>query len=347
MKKKDFVRMATLLQKAENNEALYHLLKTSRHQFELLCINPPYHIFQVPKRNGEFRTIEDPADELQKIQAALKKYLQPLYHCYRTDAAYGYISRASDEQEQRGIYGNAVKHAQAQYLLNVDFEDFFHFIHWQELYEPLCKTPFSLHEDVAKSICNISVFQGRLAMGAPTSPVLSNIAAYSLDLELLNYCRQENITCTRYVDDMSFSADTPISDRHFQQIHSVIVRYGYELNLKKLKRFGPGDVKEITGLEVKNGMVKVPDAFITEIKKEIENLKAWVLMQTRLHPSRSLEAQLVKPVQKIKGALNFMAAVHGDEYEPLLQLEKQLEESLQPPADYESINWLEIGYERF
>lgn len=68
MKQRELIRLAKQLQTAETNEALYHLLKTNRQMFELLCINPPYHIFKVPKRNGEFRTIEDPADELQNIQ---------------------------------------------------------------------------------------------------------------------------------------------------------------------------------------------------------------------------------------------------------------------------------------
>lgn len=347
MKRRDFARLARQLQSSSTNEALYHLLKTNRRQFELLSINPPYHIFRIPKRNGEFRTIEDPADELQKIQACLKKYLQALYHCYRTEAAYGYISRASDEEEVRGIYGNALKHISSRYLLNVDLEDFFHFVHWQEIFQSLSQQPFLLNDTVAKSISTISVFEGRLAMGAPTSPALSNIAAYTFDQELLNYCHQENITYTRYVDDMSFSAASPVTDRQFQQIHSVIVRYGYELNLKKLKSFGPGEIKEITGLQVNEGMISVPDSFIQEVRAEIDNLKAWVLMQTRLHPGRSLEAALVKPLQKINGALNFIASVHGNDHAPLLQLGQQLENAIEPPADYESMHWLEIGYETF
>lgn len=345
MKQRELIRLAKQLQTTETDEALFHLIKTNRQMFELLCLNPPYHIFRVPKRNGGFRTIEDPADELQKIQASLKKYLHALYHCYRTDAAYGYISRPDNDKEIRGIYGNALKHAANEYLLNVDLEDFFHFIHWQEIFESINRPPFNIHDTVAKSICNISVFEGRLAMGAPTSPALSNIAAYALDKEILNYCLQENITYTRYVDDMSFSAGKPLSERHFEQLHAIIIRYGYELNMKKLKRFSPGEVKSITGLEVKNGSIHVPEVFINMVDAEVDNLKAWVLMQTRL--KKPLEPQIIKPVQKIKGALNFIESVHGNNYDKLHQLEQKLENALQPPADFESINWLQIGYEAF
>ncbi len=347
MKRKAIVKLAQQLQSLDNSQSLFHLLQTNEQQFNLLCINPPYNVFQVPKRNGEFRTIEDPGDVLQKIQAVLKKHLQALYSCYQTPAAFGYISRADDEQEVRGIYGNAMQHKNNDYLVNIDLEDFFHFIRWQLVYDSLSRPPFKIHESVARQICNISIFEGRLPMGAPTSPALSNIAAFTLDQEILNYCRQENLTYTRYVDDMSFSAMALIAERQFQQISSIIVSHGYELNMKKYKQFGPGETKKITGLEVKDTIIRVPDDFINEVKAEIENLKAWVLMQTRIRPSGSLEAQLIKPLQKIRGALNFIESVHGANHDALLALEQKLEQAMQPPADYESMNWLEIGYEIF
>lgn len=347
MKRKDFARLATQLQKLETPEALFHLLKTHKQQFNLLCINPPYHVFKVPKQNGELRTIEDPAHELQKIQAALKKYLQALYHCYRTEAAYGYIPQANDEADVRGIYGNALKHLNGAYLLNIDFEDFFHFIHWDDVFSALTRPPFRLHRSVAESICNVSVFEGRLSMGAPTSPPLSNMAVYGFDGEVLAYCKQEGLTYTRYVDDLSFSSAAPVNERQFTQIASFITRHGYEINPKKLRRFGPGETKVITGLEIRDGAVCVPDGFVKEVKAEIENLKAWVLMQTRLFPAGSLEARLIKPLQKLNGALNFMATVAGPDNATVLQLEKTLDEAVQPPTDYESLNWLQIGYEIF
>ena len=125
----------------------------------------------------------------------------------------------------------------------------------------------------------------------------------------------------------------------------MIQRFGFRVNTEKLKHFRPGEVKVITGLEVKEEGISVPETFFHEVKAEIRILKDWVLMQTRMHPSRSLEKQLGKPLQKINGALNFIATVHGSDDSRLHQLEQKLEEAIQPPADYESLNWLQIGYE--
>lgn len=347
MKHKIFVQLAKQLQSLETEEDLYYLLKTVKQKFQLLVINPPYHIFQIPKRSGGLRTIEDPADELQKIQENLKKYLQALYHCHRTDAAYGYISRADDESEKKGILENALAHAKDDYLLNADLKDFFHFISWQKIYSNLTAFPFSVHHNVTTAICNICTLQGRLPMGAPTSPSLSNIAAYPFDGELTNFCKQENINYTRYVDDMSFSSNTAISSRQVELISSILVKEGYELNKNKFIQFNKGETKTITGLEIKDGNVKVADRFINEVQKEIELLKEYVLMQTRLHPQRPLDDLLAKPLQKINGALLFIASVHGEDYQPLYGLQKNLQKAVVPPADYESLHWLQIGYEIF
>lgn len=347
MKHRAFVQLAKQLQTAETAETLYHLLKTVKLKFELLVINPPYHIFEIRKPTGGWRTIEDPTDELQLIQANLKKYLQALYHCHETDAAYGYISKADDDGVKKGIVENALAHAGNNYLLNVDLEDFFHFVSWQKIYNSLTSFPFSLHHTISTSICNICSFQGRLPMGAPTSPSLSNIAAYSFDGEISNYCRQEKIIYTRYVDDMSFSADAPITNRHTEAITGMLTKEGYKLNGSKIKQYGKDESKIITGLEIKEGKVKVPDIFINEVQKEIDNLKAYVLMQTRINPGKELDGLLFKPLQKINGALAFIQSVHGANYQPVLQMQRKLEEAIVPPADFESLHWLDIGYDIF
>jgi RNA-directed DNA polymerase len=347
MKHKTIVSLARQLQTVESSEALFYLLHTNKFKFDLLTLDPPYHVFEIPKRSGGFRVIEDPDDELQDIQANLKVYLQALYHCYRTDAAFGFISKADDESERKGIYENALAHVNDDYLLNTDLTDFFHFIGWQQIHDSLLMAPFHVHQDILPEICNLCTFHGRLPMGAPTSPALSNIAVYTLDNEISLYCRQEKITYTRYVDDMSFSARVPVSDRQVDQIRSIIVSHGYELNMDKVKRFNPGDMKIITGLEIENGKVKVPDNFWQEVQNQIAELRGWVVTQTKLHPNKSLDNMVQLPLQKISGALQFIEDIEGPKDKRLGNMRQQLNDAIIPPEDYESRNWLEIGYEIF
>jgi hypothetical protein len=347
MKHAAIVKMARLLQSLETEEALYHLLKTARQKFELLVINPPYNVFEVPKRNGSKRTIEDPADELQKIQAVLKKYLQALYYCYKTEAAYGYVQKAKDRAYVGGIYDNALAHAKHSYLLNIDLQDFFHFVGWQKIYENIIEPPFSIHPVVAKSICNICTFQGRLPMGAPTSPALSNIAGYPIDKKIGQFAKDNRLRYTRYVDDMSFSSNEAINETAIAKLETVVNGMGYQLKREKVKLYGPVQVKTVTGLDIINGEIKVPADFFTEVQNEIQHLQSYVLMQTRLKPGVNIELLIQKPMQRINGALLFIASVEGENYEPLQRLQKMLEGAVQPPNDFETLNWLKIGYDFF
>lgn len=335
------------LRRLETAEALWYLLKISPYKANLLMQNPPYKVFTVPKKNGSPRTIEDPCNELKTILDRLNDFLQALYFFHKTDAAYGYIIRPDDGIETRNVLTHAQKHCASPYLLNIDVLDFFHYVHWQTLYESLTRMPFHLHETIARNICNLCTFNGRLPMGAPTSPALSNIATYLFDLEMQQYCKGEGILYTRYVDDMSFSSHLPITERHFEQLAAMINRYGYILNPKKIKWFLPTDKKIITGLVVKDGVVSVPPEYSLEIAKEINILKAYVLTQTRLFPGNTIDYFYCKPAQKIKGALAFVESVHGSDDPNLIRLQQQLGEAIQPPAEYESLNWLEIGYTFF
>ena len=67
-------------------------------------------------------------------------------------------------------------------------------------------------------------------------------------------------------------------------------------------------------------------------------------MQTRLQPKKPVDFFFSKPAQKIKGALAFIESVHGSDDEKLVVMQKQLEDAVQPPVEYESLHWLEIGY---
>lgn len=329
-------------------EELCYLLRAAPFKVNLLMQHPPYSVFKVPKKNGSMRTIEDPSRELKRIQDKLNDFIQPLYFFHRSAAAYGYIIRPDDATtETRNILTHARQHCNHSYLLNIDVLDFFHYVSWQIVFDALTAPPFKLHDQVAKTICHLCTLNGRLPMGAPTSPGLSNIATFRFDMEMEQYCRGENLLFTRYVDDMSFSSSEPIAERHFEQISQIILRHGYALNPQKIKWFAPHERKVITGLIVHDGKVSVPAEYQQEVEKEIGILKAYVLTQARLFPGMAVEYAFCKPAQKIRGALAFIESVHGGGYEPLHQMQKNFEEAVEPPAEYESHHWLDIGYEIF
>jgi RNA-directed DNA polymerase len=95
---------------------------------------------------------------------------------------------------------------------------------------------------------------GVLPQGAPTSPMLSNLAARKLDDSLNEYARENNFVYTRYADDITISASNLVSARLVGKIQRNIVRRirqsGFKENIKKTRVAGPGSKKIVLGLLV-------------------------------------------------------------------------------------------------
>jgi RNA-directed DNA polymerase len=168
-----------------------------------------YKVYDIPKRHGAgSRTIAQPSRELKAIQnyvlhKKLVKYpVHPNAMAYVTD---------------RNIWANAAKHAGSTPILKLDFQQFF----------PSIKV--ADWERFAKRSQNIAIQQGDirlysqimfwgqkkrstvprcLSIGAPTSPALSNILLYDMDVALSAEAERIGIVYSRYADDITISGRT-------------------------------------------------------------------------------------------------------------------------------------------
>jgi RNA-directed DNA polymerase len=162
-----------------------------------------YKEFRIPKRNGGFRKIAQPAKELKILQRAfVEQYLQwlPIHQ-----AATAYITGKS-------IKDNAAPHAGHGPILKMDFKDFFPSItgrDWERYAERYLL--FDNAEDLQLSTQLLFHKPAggrklRLAIGAPSSPMLSNLIMFEFDSILTSMLEEENVIYTRYADDLTFSA---------------------------------------------------------------------------------------------------------------------------------------------
>ncbi len=96
---------------------------------------------------------------------------------------------------------------------------------------------------------------GHLPQGAPSSPMLANLAVKDFDTEMARIAVREGLVYTRYADDLTFST----SDRDFSRIKaSEIVRKAYAVmgkaglspNTSKTNIVPPGARKVVLGLLV-------------------------------------------------------------------------------------------------
>ncbi|QDV27372.1 reverse transcriptase family protein [Aureliella helgolandensis] len=95
---------------------------------------------------------------------------------------------------------------------------------------------------------------GVLPQGAPTSPMLSNLAARRMDELLQSFAFDSGFVYTRYADDLTFSA-ARLQDKHGvcsvrREVIGLIRKSGFKENSKKSRIAGPGSKKVVLGLLV-------------------------------------------------------------------------------------------------
>lgn len=162
-----------------------------------------YKVYSIPKRGGGRRIIAQPARELKALQRALVRlYLldRPVH-----PSAMAYVVG-------RSIRLNAATHAENGPILKLDLRNFFPSIRSTD-WMAYC-ADHELFDDLADRRASARILfrreRGahvhRLSIGAPSSPLVSNLLMYEFDRAIAAIVAEDSVTYTRYADDMTFSA---------------------------------------------------------------------------------------------------------------------------------------------
>jgi RNA-directed DNA polymerase len=177
----------------------------SEHDIMKIVSNAPvrYKTYTIPKRNGGERTISQPARELKALQRILTSEVLSKLPIHSSATAY---------RPGKSIRDNAAAHAVNGPIMKFDFEDFFPSIAAKD-WALFCQQNevFADSEDIR--ISTNLLFHRRhgstrlaLAIGAPSSPCLSNVLMKGFDTTLSELVARDKVTYTRYADDLTFSA---------------------------------------------------------------------------------------------------------------------------------------------
>jgi RNA-directed DNA polymerase len=162
--------------------------------------NHRYKSYNIAKRSGGLRLIQHPARELKFLQRWVVSKI--FIHAKVHQTATAYKTGASARR-------NAEIHARARFFLKLDFEDFFSCILAADVVSLLQKLSLEpgvtiLEEDIGL-VSQIVTRYGRLTIGAPSSPIVSNAVMYDFDGEMFQLATRFGCTYSRYVDDIVFS----------------------------------------------------------------------------------------------------------------------------------------------
>lgn len=286
------------------------LTNTTVKDIVLLAFSPQYYHFTVPKKNGKLRHIEAPEHQLKQFQRKLNWFLQCVYYLHQSKNAFGYIIKPIGKPYHKGILNNAKQHLGCNYLLNVDFKDFFHQITINNVKSLFNKGIFNFNTYTSFTLAKICCYKDRLPMGAPTSPALSNFYTIQLDHLLNSWALEKQSTYTRFVDDLAFSSKTrAFSTEDFIEIETIANKYHLSFNPKKTKIVGKSKQKSVTGLLL-NETVDIDNLYYQELTKDIKRLKHIVEVYTITGQSLKNVA-IVNFKQEIIGKINFIKTIEG------------------------------------
>lgn len=258
---------------------------------ELRQFQTQYREHQIPKRSGGTRTLWIPNEPTMKLQRTL---LATVFSGLRThDVATGFVPGKS-------IVDNARPHVGQQVVLKIDIVDFFPSTKAQRVTAYFQRIGWS--RAAARLMTTLVCHQDGLPQGAPTSPLLSNVVNYKLDVNLDQIARRFKGNYTRYADDLTFSfpKDYP------RKIHGITLyarkllkRLGYRIQWKKVRILRAHQRQTVTGLNV-NTSVSLPRELRRKLRAArhrvsngqeatwtAEQLQGWLALETMVQSQRA------------------------------------------------------------
>lgn len=256
-----------------------------------------YNLFAISKRSGGKRFIHAVNGKLFRLHQFINENILQKTNPHPSSFAF---------HHNGGVLRCVSKHCGCRWLFQFDLKDFFY-----SIAEPLVFKAFSelgyngllsfelsricttLRLPVNKSIylkessdfmfgiqsvdINKPYFpqqiMGVLPQGAPTSPMISNLAANKLDIALAGYAKENGFIYTRYADDLAFSSSCLPKNvsiaRIKREVVSIIRKCGFIENNEKFRVAGPGSRKILLGMLVDRARPRVSREFLKRIQRHI------------------------------------------------------------------------------
>jgi RNA-directed DNA polymerase len=252
-----------------------------------------YHHRWVPKAGGGWRLLEAPKPRLKRVQRWLLD--EVLSRIPPSDAAHGFVPGRSVRTFIAPHVGRAV-------VVRMDLEDFFASISharvvaiFRRVGYPrrvasalagLCTAPapagvLAEHPRTStdlgqRFLANARLRDAHLPQGAPTSPALSNLAAWRLDRRIAALAAGFGATMTRYADDLAFSGDETFAHAlriFIPRVGAIVIEEGFRLNHRKTRVMRRGARQTLCGVVI-NDTANLP-------RRERDRLRATLFNAAR------------------------------------------------------------------
>lgn len=259
MTRKTYGLTSSPLYRLRSRSKLARLLRVSNAELRALAAGDSlYREFDIQKKGGGSRHVENPSRPLKLVQARLARLLARI-----TPPDYLYCPAKG-----RCYVTNAAQHAGNRVVRTLDIQKFFPSTSSKRVFWFFHKV-LCCARDIAGLLTVLTTYQRHLPTGSPLSPIMSHFANMDLWEEISEYCRGRSLTFTVYVDDCTLSGDR-ISARDLWDIKQMIHRRGLVYHKEKAYF---GGIAEVTGVIIRDGKLAAPNRQMLKLRQTTSRLQ--------------------------------------------------------------------------
>lgn len=246
-----------------------------------------YRVFDIPK-GAQRRQIEAPQVALKLVQKWLSLHFERQWSPH--NAVHGFVRGRSHISAAR-------MHVSAEWVVSIDVENFFPSTLKSDVRSALIRLGYQSEASISIIECLCCRYE-RLAQGAPTSPVVSNIALHLIDEAVQVVADRHQAIFTRYADDIVLSGKGKVPNDIFLELEPLFHGTSWRLSdRKRLVAELPNRLK-VHGLLVHGEQVRLTKGY-----------------RNRLRAFRYLNEQgRIRDAdrRRIEGHLNYASQVEGE-----------------------------------
>lgn len=301
----DFLLSLNLINCKDKNKYIKTIYSISNN------IEKNYKVYKIKKRNGKYRTIYEPNSMLKQIQK------QILINILNNKSISKY---AKAYHKGISLKDNAIPHINKKIILKLDIKNFFENISSLDVYNS-CFSIEYFPKSVGFILTYLCTYDNHLTQGSPTSAYISNLIMKEFDEEIGNWCNINDISYTRYSDDMTFSGNFNPSELIIK-IRKMLYKLGLELNNDKIHIVNKSQSQSVTGIIV-NEKLQVNAKYRNKIRQEMYYIKKFGL---KSHLNKcNININELKYLDKLYGRILYVLQINKFDQE-FLKYKKFIEE---------------------
>ena len=252
------------------------------------------------KKDGNKRIIYEPNYTLKKVQRNILDNVLSGFKVSKYAMAY---------VKGKSVKDNVLPHVNKRIILKLDIKDFFNNISFMDIYNKVFLEEY-FPKQVRTVLTYLCTYNEFLPQGAPTSSYISNLIMRDFDKKIGLFCEKNNISYTRYSDDMTFSGDFNVKMVIFK-VKDELKKMGMQLNYDKIHVIHNNMSQQVTGITV-NEKPQVLKVKRREIRQEVYYIKKYGLYS---HLKRINVKDEFSYLRSLLGKINFVLMVNSEDLE--------------------------------